>query len=83
MRDLELGEMVTLDTSIRASNAQVPGLQLFIVVEKKEIMGRSVEPNAYPYYYIFSSSTGRLGPFLRSELEEVTLPVAQENQTHQ
>ena len=82
MRDLDLGEMVTLDTSVKASNSQVQP-QIFIVVEKKKVTGRSVEPDAYPYYYIFNSNTGRLGPFLRCELEEINAPVATESLTRQ
>lgn len=79
MRDLELGELVTLDRSVMASHVEAP---IFLVVEKKETTFHTSKLK-YPFYYIFSPATGKIGPFQRGDLDELTPREGQESPTHQ
>lgn len=69
MRDLDLGDVVTLDRSVVASNADSPE-SIFMVVEKKESR-IAMEKLPHSFYYIFSPKTGKIGPFQRGELDEI------------
>jgi len=65
MREISVGDMVTLDRSVADNIVK----HVFLVVEKRatKVAASTLK---YPFYYIFSPETGTIGPFQRGELDD-------------